>query len=63
MGALLGGHRLMSSGTPGACRKRPQRQMFRQASLDVLEDRQLLTASLQSIALVTVPALQGETIP
>ena len=31
--------------------------------LEALEDRQLLTASLQTIAPITVPALQGYTVP
>ncbi len=39
------------------------RRMSCQPSLDALEDRQLLTASLQAISTVTVPALQGYTVP
>jgi cyclophilin family peptidyl-prolyl cis-trans isomerase len=63
MSALIGGHRLLSRRTRGARRVSPNRRMFRHAWLEVLEDRQLLTASLQAIAPVTVPALQGDTIP
>ncbi len=37
--------------------------LFCQSSLDVLEDRQLLTATLQAIGPLTVPALQGDTMP
>jgi cyclophilin family peptidyl-prolyl cis-trans isomerase len=46
----------------GQC-ARPIRRMLRQSRLDALEDRQLMTASLQAISPVTVPALQGYTIP
>jgi hypothetical protein len=42
---------------------RPERRLFCHAGLEVLEDRQLLAATLQAIAPVTVPALQGDTIP
>ncbi|HKI20425.1 MAG TPA: peptidylprolyl isomerase [Isosphaeraceae bacterium] len=42
---------------------RPVRRVSCQPSLDVLENRQLLTASLQAIPAVTVPALQGYTVP
>ncbi len=39
------------------------RRSARQPLLEVLEDRQMLTATLQSIPNTTVPAQQGETIP
>ena len=39
------------------------RRVSCQPWLDALEDRQLLTASLQAISAVTVPALQGYTVP
>jgi cyclophilin family peptidyl-prolyl cis-trans isomerase len=42
---------------------RPVRRVSCQPWLDVLESRQLLTASLQAISAVTVPALQGYTVP
>ncbi len=42
---------------------RPERRASCQLALDVLESRQLLTASLQAISPVTVPALQGDTVP
>ncbi len=35
----------------------------RRPVLEALEDRQLLTASLQAIAPITVPALQGDRVP
>jgi cyclophilin family peptidyl-prolyl cis-trans isomerase len=37
--------------------------MLPQSRLDALENRQLMTASLQAISPVTVPALQGYTVP
>jgi cyclophilin family peptidyl-prolyl cis-trans isomerase len=42
---------------------RPVRRILSPSRLDTLEDRQLMTASLQTIAPVTVPALQGYTVP
>ena len=42
---------------------RPTRRMLGPTRLDTLEDRRLMTASLQTIAPVTVPALQGYTVP
>ena len=39
------------------------RALRREPVLEALEGRQLLTASLQSIAPITVPALQGYTVP
>ena len=42
---------------------RAGRRSARQPLLEVLEDRQMLTATLQSIPNTTVPAQQGETIP
>jgi cyclophilin family peptidyl-prolyl cis-trans isomerase len=42
---------------------RPERPFYCRPCIDVLEDRQLLAATLQAIAPVTVPALQGDTIP
>ena len=42
---------------------RPVRRVSCQPWLDLLENRQLLTASLQPIPAVTVPALQGYTVP
>src|SRR5271163_2113100 len=63
MKKLLGGRRLKSKSSCTNATARPQRGFLRQPLLDVLEDRQMLTASLQPIAPVTVPALQGDTIP
>ena len=63
MNGWIGGLRELSRRTRGAERKRPPRDMFATRWLDVLEDRQLLAGSLQAIAPVTVPALQGTTIP
>ncbi|MGO9471390.1 MAG: peptidylprolyl isomerase [Isosphaeraceae bacterium] len=42
---------------------RPVRRVSCEPALDVLENRQLMTASLQAIPAVTVPALQGYTVP
>jgi cyclophilin family peptidyl-prolyl cis-trans isomerase len=42
---------------------RPYRRVVCQPCIDVLEERQLLAATLQAIAPVAVPALQGDTIP
>ncbi len=42
---------------------RPVRRKSCGPSLDVLENRRLLTAFLQAIPAVTVPALQGYTVP
>jgi cyclophilin family peptidyl-prolyl cis-trans isomerase len=42
---------------------RPVRRMSCLSGLDALEGRQLMTASLQAIPTVTVPALQGYTVP
>ncbi|MFI5459355.1 MAG: peptidylprolyl isomerase [Isosphaerales bacterium] len=40
----------------------PARRLSRQPSLEVLEDRRLLTATLQSISNMTVPAQQGAVV-
>jgi cyclophilin family peptidyl-prolyl cis-trans isomerase len=37
--------------------------MARQPSIDILETREMLTASLQPISQISVPALQGYTVP
>ncbi len=42
---------------------RPIRRTACQPSIDSLESRQLLTASLQAISEISVPALQGYTVP
>ena len=42
---------------------RPVRRMSCLSGLDALEGRQLMTASLQAIPTVTVPDLQGYTVP
>ncbi len=46
----------------GASRKSGRRSS-QQPSLEVLEDRQLLTATLQAISNLSVPAQQGYTVP
>ena len=64
MSALIGERRVaVETDTASARIEAAARHVLRQPWLDVLEDRQLLTASLQPIAPVTVPALQGDTIP
>jgi cyclophilin family peptidyl-prolyl cis-trans isomerase len=50
---------LMTQGT----HLRPKRRSRSQPMVEVLEDRQLLTASLQPISSLTVPAQQGSTVP
>ncbi len=42
---------------------RPKRRSRSQPMVEVLEDRQLMTASLQPITNLTVPAQQGYTLP
>ncbi len=42
---------------------RPKRRSRSQPMVEVLEDRQLMTASLQPITNLTVPAQQGYTVP
>jgi cyclophilin family peptidyl-prolyl cis-trans isomerase len=53
----------MTIGHANGIRSSRARRRFCRSSLDVLEDRQLLSASLQMIAPVTVPALQGFAVP
>src|SRR5262249_3267728 len=49
---------------PGeATRSRTARRLTRQPLLEALEDRRLLTASLQPVSNLTVPAQQGFTLP
>ena len=48
--------------TEGTTRK-PGRRSSQQPQLEVLEDRQLLTATLQAIPNLQVPAQQGYTVP
>ena len=43
--------------------RRPGRRSSQRPHLEVLEDRQLLTATLQPISNLTVPAQQGYTQP
>src|SRR5262245_12777733 len=47
---------------PGATKRAPRRSR-QLPGLELLEDRQLLTATLQAISNLTVPALQGFTQP
>src|SRR5580704_16231920 len=63
MHSWIGGFRQLSRRPQCARGKRPQRQTVGKLWHDILEVRQLLAASLQPIAPVTVPALQGDTIP
>ncbi len=47
----------------GGLISRPSRRSRRLPQMEILEDRQLLTASLQPITNLTVPAQQGYTLP
>jgi cyclophilin family peptidyl-prolyl cis-trans isomerase len=49
-------HAILGRSRPGARSRRPP-------VLEGLEDRRLLAASLQAIPAITVPALQGDTVP
>jgi len=50
-------------GTTRTSSRRERRSTARPAFVESLEDRQLLTASLQSISNLVVPSLQGITLP
>ncbi len=47
----------------GETTRKPGRRASQQPQFEALEDRQLLTATLQSISNLTVPAQQGYTVP
>ncbi len=57
------GRRLQTAVPLRGTSPRPVRRVSCEPTLDVLENRRLLTASLQGISPVTVPALQGYTVP
>jgi cyclophilin family peptidyl-prolyl cis-trans isomerase len=47
----------------GETTRKPGRRASQQPQIEALEDRQLLTATLQSISNLSVPAQQGYTVP
>jgi cyclophilin family peptidyl-prolyl cis-trans isomerase len=57
------GRRVKGTGSDRVAGARPIRPVACQPRVDALEDRQLMTASLQPIAELSVPALQGSTVP
>jgi cyclophilin family peptidyl-prolyl cis-trans isomerase len=57
------GRRFLMVGTERSASTKSARRLSCQPSLDALEARPLMTASLQAITNVSVPALQGSTVP
>jgi cyclophilin family peptidyl-prolyl cis-trans isomerase len=57
------GRRLLVVGAEGNRNIRQARRLSCRPDLDALESRPLMTASLQAITNVSVPALQGTTVP
>src|SRR6516164_7489685 len=59
----MGRSRFESGRAGRETRARARQRLARRPHPEVLEDRRLLTASLQPISNVTVPAQQGYTLP
>ncbi len=57
------GRRFLMVGPETSVSTRPARKLSCRPSLDALEGRPLMTASLQAINNVSVPAMQGTTVP
>ena len=57
------GRRFLTATPDRGASTRPVRRLSCQPALDALEGRPLMTASLQGITNVSVPALQGYTVP